>query len=102
MILTTVDLKADYEILGLVKGSRVRSRHLGQDLMASVRKIVGGDITQYAQLLEETREDAIQAMIQEAKSLGADAIIGVRLTSNSITDGAAEIVAYGTAVRMKG
>lgn len=102
MILTTVDLKADYEILGLVKGSRVRSRHLGQDLMASVRKIVGGDITQYAQLLEETREDAIQAMIQEAKSLGADAIIGVRLTSNSITDGAAEIVAYGTAVRIKG
>lgn len=102
MILTTMDLKADYEILGLVKGSRVRSRHLGQDLMASVRKIVGGDITQYAQLLEETREDAIQAMIQEAKSLGADAIIGVRLTSNSITDGAAEIVAYGTAVRMKG
>jgi len=102
MILTTMDLKADYEILGLVKGSRVRSRHLGQDLMASVRKIVGGDITQYAQLLEETREDAIQAMIQEAKSLGADAIIGVRLTSNSITDGAAEIVAYGTAVRIKG
>ena len=102
LLTTTDDLRADYEVLGLVKGSRVRARHVGQDIVASVRKLVGGEITEYAKLLEETREEAIQAMIAEAEPLGANAIIGIRMTTNSITTGAAEIIAYRTAVRIKG
>ncbi len=101
LLTTTDDLRADYEVLGLVKGSRVRARHVGQDLVASLRKIVGGEITEYARLLEETREEAIRAMVAEAEKLGANAIIGIRMTSNSITDGAAEMVVYGTAIRIK-
>jgi len=65
-------------VLGMVKGSRVRARHLGHDIVAALRKLVGGEISEYAQLLEETREEAIQAMIAEARKLGADAVIGVR------------------------
>ncbi|OUN01718.1 MAG: hypothetical protein BAA04_12745 [Firmicutes bacterium ZCTH02-B6] len=102
LLTTTDDLRAEYEVLGLVKGSRVRSRHVGQDLVAGLRKIVGGEITEYARLLEETREEAIQEMKAEARRLGANAIIGVRMATNSITTGAAEIVVYGTAIRIKG
>lgn len=102
LLTTTDDLRAEYEVLGLVKGSRVRARHVGQDLVAGLRKIVGGEITEYARLLEETREEAIQEMQAEARRLGANAIIGVRMATNSITTGAAEIVVYGTAIRIKG
>ena len=102
MLLTTTDLRVDYEVLGLVKGSRIRARHLGHDIVAGLRKLVGGDISEYSQLLEETREEAIQAMVAEAKKLGANAIVGVRMTSNNIATGAAEMVVYGTAVRIKG
>lgn len=102
LLTTTDDLRAEYEVLGLVKGSRVRARHVGQDLVAGLRKIVGGEITEYARLLEETREEAIQEMKAEARRLGANAIIGVRMATNSITTGAAEIVVYGTAIRIKG
>src|SRR5690606_33472072 len=98
---TTDDLRADYEVLGLVRGSAVRARHVGQDLLAGLRKIVGGEITEYARLLEETREEAVQKMISEAQKLGANAVIGIRMSSNAITTGAAEIVVYGTAVRIK-
>jgi len=102
MLLTTTDIRADYEVLGFVKGSRVRTRHLGHDILATLRKLVGGEITEYAKLLEETRDEAMQAMIAEAEKLGANAIIGIRMTTNSITSGAAEMVVYGTAVRIKG
>lgn len=102
MLLTTTDLRVDYEVLGLVKGSRIRARHLGHDIVAGLRKLVGGEISEYSQLLEETREEAIQAMVAEAKKLGANAIVGVRMTSNNIATGAAEMVVYGTAVRIKG
>lgn len=102
MLLTTTDIRADYEVLGLVKESRVRARHVGHDLLAFLRKLVGGEITEYAKLLEETRDEAMQAMIAEAERLGANAIIGIRMITNSITSGAAEMVVYGTAVRIKG
>lgn len=101
LLATTDDLRADYEVLGMVKGSRVRTRHVGHDIVASLRKLVGGEISEYAQLLEETREEAIAEMMDEAKKLGADAVIGVRMTSNNIAAGAAEMVVYGTAVRFK-
>lgn len=101
LLATTDDLRADYEVLGMVKGSRVRTRHVGHDIVASLRKLVGGEISEYAQLLEETREEAIAQMMDEAKKLGADAVIGVRMTSNNIAAGAAEMVVYGTAVRFK-
>jgi len=103
MLLTTIDdLRADYEVLGLVRGSAVRARHVGQDLLAALRKLVGGEITEYARLLEETRDEAVEKMVEEARKLGADAVIGIRMTTNAITTGAAEMLVYGTAVRFKG
>jgi len=102
LLATTDDLRAEYEVLGMVKGSRVRARHVGHDIVAGLRKLVGGEISEYAKLLEETREEAIQAMVAAAEKLGANGIIGIRMTSNSITAGAAEMVVYGTAVRIKG
>lgn len=101
LMTTTTDIRADYEVLGLVKGARIRARHLGHDIVAGLRKLVGGEISEYAQLLEETREEAIRAMVQEAEKLGANGIIGIRMTSNSIAQGAAELVVYGTAIRIK-
>jgi uncharacterized protein YbjQ (UPF0145 family) len=100
MLISTVDLKTDYSVLGLAKGSTMRARHLGQDIMAGLRKIVGGEITEYAALLVEAREDAIKKMVAEAERMGANAIIGFRLESTTITTGAAEVTAYGTAVKI--
>ncbi|MDP2872250.1 MAG: YbjQ family protein [Bacillota bacterium] len=100
MILSTVDLKTDYTVLGLVKGSTMRARHLGQDIVAGLRKIVGGEVTEYAELLVEARDESLKKMIQDAERLGANAIIGVRLQSTTITTGAAEVTAYGTAVKI--
>ncbi len=78
----------------------MRARHLGMDILAALRKLVGGEITEYAQLLEEAREEAIKAMVRQAEDLGANAVIGIRLASSTITTGAAEVIAYGTAVRI--
>jgi len=85
---------------GRPRGSRMRARHLGMDILAALRKLVGGEITEYAQLLEEAREEAIKAMVRQAEDLGANAVIGIRLASSTITTGAAEVIAYGTAVRI--
>ena len=101
LLATTDDLPAEYEVLGMVKGSRIRARHVGQDIVAQLRNLVGGEIPEYAKLLEETREEAIKAMVAEAEKLSADAIIGIRMTANSIASGAAEMVVYGTAVRFR-
>jgi uncharacterized protein YbjQ (UPF0145 family) len=100
MLMSIVDLNTDYKVLGLVKGSTMRARHLGQDIMAGLRKLVGGEVAEYASLLLEAREEAIKAMTREAEQLGANAIIGVRFASSTITTGAAEVIAYGTAVRI--
>jgi uncharacterized protein YbjQ (UPF0145 family) len=104
MIITTTDFIPGYEIveiLGIAKGSSARARHLGKDILAGLRNIVGGEVVEYTKLIGETREQAIDRMIQEAKKLNADAIIGVRFGTTQIMEGVAEILAYGTAVKIK-
>ncbi len=87
--------------LGLVKGSTVRARHIGRDIMASFKNIIGGEIKSYTQLMEEARNEAIERMVEEAKRLGANAVLNVRLATASVMQGAAEIIAYGTAVNLE-
>ncbi|MCD6128859.1 heavy metal-binding domain-containing protein [Candidatus Bipolaricaulota bacterium] len=104
MLVTTIDRIPGHEIsevLGLVQGSTIRARHLGRDIMAGLRNVVGGEIKDYAQMLTEARQLAIQRMVKEAERLGADAILGVRLATAQTMAGAAEVLAYGTAVRLK-
>ncbi len=84
--------------LGLVEGSTVRARHIGRDIMASFKNIVGGEIGSYTELMDEARNEAISRMVKQAKALGANAVVNVRLATTSIMQGAAEIYAYGTAV----
>jgi uncharacterized protein YbjQ (UPF0145 family) len=104
MIITTTDYVPGYEIteiLGIVKGSSARARHLGKDILATLRNIVGGEVIEYTKLIGEAREQAIDRMMEEAKRLNADAIIGVRFGTTQIMQGVAEILAYGTAVKIK-
>lgn len=84
--------------LGLVQGSTVRSKHVGKDIMAGLKNIVGGELTGYTDLLKEAREEATERMVQQAESVGANAVLNVRFSTSSITQGAAEMLAYGTAV----
>ena len=85
-------------VLGLVRGNTVRTRNLGQDFLAGLRNIVGGEVTQYTAMLSQSREQALDRMRAEALALGANAIIAMRLTTSTVMAGAAEILAYGTAV----
>jgi uncharacterized protein YbjQ (UPF0145 family) len=104
MLITTQDEFADREIaqtLGLVRGNTIRARHIGKDIMASLRTIVGGEITEYTKMLAESREQAIDRMIANAEALGADGIVGVRFVTAAVMQGAAELLAYGTAVKLK-
>ncbi len=87
------------EALGVVRGSTVQSRNFGGDIMASFRTLVGGEITDYADMLTEARQVATGRMVEHAESLGADAIVGMRYASSSVMQGAAEVIAYGTAVK---
>lgn len=101
MIVATSDHVAGYRItrtLGLVRGSSIRGRHLGKDLIAHLRNAVGGEIPEYTKMLSESREQALDRMIEEAGDLGATAITAVRFATSSIMAGAAEILVYGTAV----
>ncbi|MDA8745657.1 YbjQ family protein [Rubripirellula amarantea] len=86
--------------LGLVRGNTIRARHVGNDIMAGLRTLVGGEIHEYAKLLGEAREQAIDRMVDEAKLLGADAVVGVRFSTSVIINNAAEMLAYGTAVKL--
>lgn len=104
MILTTQDELADYEIiatLGLVRGNTIRARHIGKDILAGLRTIVGGEVIEYTKMLAEAREQAIDRMVEEADGLGADAIVCLRFTTSPVMAGAAELLAYGTAVRLR-
>lgn len=104
MLITTQDQFAEYEIvstLGLVRGNTIRARHIGNDILASLRSIVGGEITEYTKMLAESREQAIDRMQQEAKELGANAIVCVRFTTSPVMQGAAELLVYGTAVKLR-
>jgi uncharacterized protein YbjQ (UPF0145 family) len=103
MIITTtanVPNKEITTILGIARGSTVRARSIGKDIFAGLKNIVGGEIEEYTQLQAQAREQAMQRMIQDAERMGADAIIGFRLENAMIMQGAAEILAYGTAVKL--
>jgi uncharacterized protein YbjQ (UPF0145 family) len=101
IIMTIEDPGTPFETLGLVRGSMIQSKHIGKDMMAGFKTIVGGELKGYTEMMEESRETATQRMIEQAKVLGADAIVCVRYTSSSIMQGAAEVTAYGTAVKYK-
>jgi len=104
MIIVTTDQIEGMRItksLGLVRGSTIRARHLGKDVMAAFRNIVGGEITEYTKLLAESREQSIKRMMDEAESLGANAIVATRFVTSMVTSGAAELLVYGTAVMVE-
>ena len=103
MIVSTTEKipnKEIVEILGIARGSTVRARNIGKDILAALKNIVGGEIEEYTQLQAYSREQAMQRMIDDAKRLGAEAIVNVRFQSSMIMQGAAEILAYGTAVKL--
>jgi uncharacterized protein YbjQ (UPF0145 family) len=91
----------EYEPIGIVKGTVVQSKNLGKDFMAGMKTLVGGEIAGYTEMLNEARQIATKRMVDEAEQLGADAIIGVRYGSSAVMQGAAEVLAYGTAIRIK-
>jgi len=101
MLLSNLEIVPGQRIvkhLGLVQGSTVRSKHLGKDIMAGLKNIVGGELKGYTELLQEARQEATERMIKQAQSIGANAVLNIRFSTSSITQGAAEMLAYGTAV----
>ena len=103
MILVTTDSipGKELEALGLVKGSVVQSKHFGKDIMAGFKTLVGGEIKGYTEMLSEARQISTERLVEEATRLGADAVVALRYSSASVMDGAAEVMAYGTAVKFK-
>ncbi len=89
------------EVLGLVRGSTVRARNIGRDLFAGLKNIVGGEIEEYTRLAADSREEAMERMVKDAQRLGADAVVGLRFSTTMIMQGASEMLAYGTAVKLK-
>ncbi|EGR1477743.1 heavy metal-binding domain-containing protein [Vibrio parahaemolyticus] len=103
MIYTTTDTipgKEIAEVRGVVMGNVVQSKHIGRDLVAGLKSIVGGEIRGYTEMMTEARDIAIQRMVEQANQKGADAIVGIRFTTSSIVDGSSEILAFGTAVKL--
>jgi uncharacterized protein YbjQ (UPF0145 family) len=104
MILTTTDKVPDkevYEIVGIARGSTVRARNAGRDIFAGLKSLVGGEISEYTQLQAQSREQAMKRMQKDAEKMGADAVLNIRLTTSMVMQGASEILAYGTAVKIK-
>ncbi len=104
ILLTNIDSvpgKSIVEHFGLVQGATIRAKHIGTDTLASLKNIVGGELKGYTKLLRESREEATSRMIEQAQQLGANAIINVRFATSSVAKGAAELFAYGTAVRIE-
>ena len=103
MLLLNIDYVPGREIeaLGLVKGTVVQSKHIGKDFMAGMKTLVGGEIVGYTEMLVEARQIATKRMVEEAEALGADAVVNLRFGSAAVMQGAAEVIAYGTAVRLK-
>ena len=104
MVLTTTDNipgKEILDILGIARGSTVRARNIGRDFFAGLKNIIGGELSEYTKLQAESREQALQRMVEDGERIGADAIINIRISTSVITQGAAEILAYGTAVKIK-
>ena len=103
MLLLNIDYVPGKEVepLGLVKGTVVQSKNFGKDFMAGMKTLVGGEITGYTEMLVEARQIATKRMVDEASALGADAILNIRFGSSAVMQGAAEVIAYGTAVKLK-
>lgn len=104
MIVTTTETVEGYRVtenLGLVRGNVIRARHLGRDIGAVIRHLFGGEIREYTKLMAESREHAVDRMMDDAEALGADGVVNVRFTTSMIMGSAAEILAYGTAVRLE-
>ena len=103
MIVTTTETipnRQIQEIVGVARGSTVRARNIGRDIFAGLKNIVGGEISEYTKLQAQSREQAMKRMIEDAKSLNADAIVNIRFTTSMVMQGASEILAYGTAVKL--
>lgn len=103
MIITTTDRipgREIKEILGVAKGNTIRAKHIGKDIIAGLRTIVGGEISEYVEAMTEAREQATERMVREAETMGADALINIRYATSQVMQGAAEILAYGTAVKL--
>jgi uncharacterized protein YbjQ (UPF0145 family) len=103
MIVTTTDFIPGYkvvDILGMVRGNTIRAKHLGKDIAAGLQHMVGGELRGYTEMISESRDQAVDRMIEDAEELGADAIINVRLVTAEVMRGAAEVLAYGTAVKL--
>ncbi|WP_408956142.1 YbjQ family protein [Natroniella sp. ANB-PHB2] len=104
MLITNTEVVANKEIketLGLVKGNTIKARHIGSDIGASLKNLVGGEVKGYTKMISEAREEAVERMIKEAERVEADAIVNVRFSTSQVMQGAAEILAYGTAVKLK-
>lgn len=104
MIITNIETvpgKTIVEHFGLVSGSTIRAKHVGRDIMAGLKNLVGGELKGYTQLLHESRQQAVERMIEQARQLGANAVVNVRFSTSSVAQGAAELYAYGTAVHIK-
>ena len=101
MLLTNIEIVPGKEVvkhLGLVNGSTVRAKHVGRDFMAGLKNLVGGELKGYTELLQESREEAIERMVAQANAIGANAILNIRFSTSSIASGASELYTYGTAV----
>ena len=100
IVVTTEDVpgRRIAKTLGVVKGNTVRARHIGKDLLAFLKNLVGGELTEYTEVIAQSREQALDRMLAEARGLGANAVVGLRFSTSYVTHGAAEIMAYGTAV----
>ena len=104
MILTTTDRVPNREvseILGIARGSTVRARNVAKDIFAALKGVVGGEISEYTKLQADSREQALQRMYKDAEKMGADAVINIRMTTSMVMQGASELLAYGTAVKLK-
>lgn len=104
MIIATSETIAGREIsetLGVARGNTIRARHVGTDIVAGLRNLVGGEVSEYTKLMGEAREQALDRMAADAENMGADAVVAVRISTSMIAQGAAEILAYGTAVKLK-
>lgn len=101
MLLTTIEtIGRPYTVLGMVRGSTIQCRNIGHDLMSGMRTLVGGEMGSYTAMMDDARDIATARMVEEAERLGADAVVGVRYTTSSVVQGAAEVLVYGTAVRL--
>jgi uncharacterized protein YbjQ (UPF0145 family) len=105
VILSTIETvpgREIVEILGVARGNVIRAKHIGADIVASLRNLVGGEVTEYTKLMAEAREQAFDRMVAHARTMNADAVIGIRFTTSMVVAGAAELLVFGTAVRLSG